>query len=72
MSSKEYTNPNNAHPHRCAFLMDDVIDATHPWNKQQLKEAYRTLRYCMKHSEVNADFSQKPKYLAPRENYEGL
>ena len=58
-------------PHRCAFLMDDIIDAVHHWNKDQMKAAYRVWRACMKNEEINADMAQKPKYVNPREDYEG-
>ena len=71
MSTSEPPKPSDARPHRCAYLIDNIIDATHPWNKEGIKAAYRTFRECMKNSEVNADFSQYPKYVAPREGYEG-
>ena len=72
MSTKEYPNPQDAHPHRCAYLLDDILDATHPWNSDAIKSSYRAFRACMKKKEVNADFEHKPGYLAPRENYEGM
>ena len=72
MSSTNPPKPSDARPHRCAYLIDDIIDATHPWNTEAIKSTYRVFRECIKNSEVNADLSKKPKYLAPRENYEGL
>lgn len=72
MSEPNYPKPSDAHPHRCAYLLDNLIDATHPWNKEAIKLAYRSFRECMKNPEVNANYSQRPKYVAPRENYEGI
>lgn len=71
MSAKDYSNPNRAKPHRCAYLFDDILDAMHPWNKQNLKMAYSALRTCMKNKDINADHKEKPRYVQPKENYEG-
>lgn len=71
MDAKEYSNPNRAKPHRCAYLFDDILDAMHPWNKENLKMAYSALRTCMKNKDINADHTQKPRYVQPKENYEG-
>ena len=70
-SPPNYPNASMLKPHRCAFLMDDIIDAVHHWNKDQMKAAYRVWRTCMKNEEINADMAQRPKYVNPREDYEG-
>ncbi|KAK8799010.1 hypothetical protein WA171_005761 [Blastocystis sp. BT1] len=72
MSVKEYPNASMVKPHRCAFLMDDIIDAVHHWDKAEMKDAYRTWRACMKNKEINADLSQKPRYVNPKENSDEL
>ena len=72
MDAKEYSNPNRAKPHRCAYLFDDILDAMHPWNKENIKMAYGALRTCMKNKNINADHIQKPRYVQPKENYEGM
>lgn len=66
-----YPNASMLKPHRCAFLMDDIIDAVHHWDKDHIKAAYTVWRACMKNEEINADMVQKPKYVNPREDYEG-
>ena len=33
--------------------------------------AYNALRTCMKNKDINADHTQKPRYVQPKENYEG-
>lgn len=71
MSVKEYPNASMVKPHRCAFLMDDIIDAVHHWDKAEMKDAYRTWRACMKNKEINTDLSQKPRYVNPKENSDG-
>lgn len=71
MSNKKYPSPDMVKPHRCAFLMDDLFDAMHPWNTSELRKAYHAFRDCLKNEEINADLSQKPKYLTPKPEYEG-
>lgn len=71
MSSSNYPNPKDLKPHRCAYLLDDIIDAMHPWDSNRIKEAYHIFRECTKDKEVNADLSQRPRYLTPKPEYEG-
>lgn len=71
MSSKNYPGPDMVKPHRCAFLMDNLFDAMHPWNTSELRVAYHAFRDCLKNEEINADLLQKPRYLTPKPEYEG-
>ena len=48
-----YPNASMLKPHRCAFLMDDIIDAVHHWDKDHIKAAYKVWRACMKNEEIN-------------------
>lgn len=71
MSSDGSSSARELKPHRCAFLLDDVIDAIHHWNKDHIKETYKTWRYCMKNPEINADLAQKPQLITVREDADG-
>ena len=58
MSSKNYPGPDMVKPHRCAFLMDNLFDAMHPWNTSELRVAYHAFRDCLKNEETKVFDSQ--------------
>ena len=72
LSDSNYSSSNTVEDENTNIHFDDILDATHPWNSDAIKSSYRAFRACMKNKEVNADFEHKPRYLAPRENYEGM
>ena len=71
MSSGEASSSKELKPHRCAYLLDNVIDAIHHWNKDNIRDSYKSWRYCMKHPEINADMTQKPQLITVKQNADG-
>ena len=71
MSTQAVPDPNSLKPHRCAFLIDNILDAMHPYNKDELKTSFRAFRECLRNHEINADLEKRPRYIQVRENYQG-